>query len=100
MRATTSKTRRPCGSSIPTGSRRCSSPGRGGAVERLDFAAELEKTAYQRWFACLFETFVAALDAGDAGTRFLDDIGRVASVVEHAYAAARSGATVAIPDGV
>src|SRR6266516_871283 len=73
---------------------------RGGAVERLDFAAELEKTAYQRWFACLFETFVAALDAGDAGTRFLDDIGRVASVVEHAYAAARSGATVAIPDGV
>ena len=73
---------------------------RGGAVERLDFAAELEKTAYQRWFACLFETFVAALDTGDAGTRFLDDIGRVASVVEHAYAAARSGATVAIPDGV
>src|SRR2546423_1924491 len=73
---------------------------RDGAVERLDFAAELEKTAYHRWFACLFETFVAALDSGDAGTRFLDDIGRVASVVEHAYAAARSGATVAIPDGV
>jgi len=73
---------------------------RDGAVERLDFAAELEKTAYHRWFACLFETFVATLDAGDAGARFLDDIGRVASVVEHAYAAARSGATVAIPDGV
>ena len=73
---------------------------RGGAVERLDFAAELDKTAYHRWFACLFETFVAALDAGDAGTRFLDDVGRVASVVEHAYAAARSGATVAIPGGV
>lgn len=73
---------------------------RGGAVERLDFAAELEKTAYPRWFACLFETFIATLDAGDAGTRFLDDIGRVASVVEHAYAAAASGATVAIPGGV
>jgi predicted dehydrogenase len=73
---------------------------RGGAVERLDFTAELEKTAYHRWFACLFETFVAALDAGDAGARFLDDISRVANVVEHAYAAARSGATVAIPDGV
>ena len=73
---------------------------RGGAVERLDFAAELDKTAYHRWFACLFEAFVAALDSGDAGTRFLDDIARVASVVEHAYAAARSGATVAIPDGV
>src|SRR5437868_6018870 len=73
---------------------------RGGAVERLDFAAELDKTAYHRWFACLFEAFVAALDSGDAGTRFLDDIARVASVVEHAYAAARSGATAAIPDGV
>src|SRR5438270_738649 len=73
---------------------------RGGAVERLDFAAELDKTAYHRWFACLFEAFVAALDSGDAGTRFLDDIARVASVVEHAYAAARSGATVTIPDGV
>jgi len=73
---------------------------RDGAVERLDFAAELEKTAYHRWFACLFEVFVATLDSGDAGIRFLDDIGRVASVVEHAYAAAKSGATVAIPDGV
>jgi len=73
---------------------------RAGAVERLDFAAELQKTAYERWFACLFEAFVAALDAGDAGTRFLDDIGRVAGVVEHAYAAARSGATVAVPGGV
>src|SRR5207248_1971377 len=61
---------------------------RDGAVERLDFAAELEKTAYHRWFACLFETFVATLDSGDAGTRFLDDIGRVASVVEHACAIA------------
>src|ERR1051326_1072836 len=67
---------------------------------RLGFGAELEKAASQRWFAGLFETFVAALDAGDAGTRFLDDIRRVASVVEHAYAAGRSGATVAIPDGV
>jgi predicted dehydrogenase len=73
---------------------------RGGTVERLDFAAELEKTAYHRWFACLFEAFVATLDAGDDGAHFLDDIGRVASVVEHAYAAARNGATVAIPVGV
>src|SRR5207245_1826651 len=30
---------------------------------------------------------------------FLEDIRRVASVVEHAYVAARSGTTVAIPDG-
>jgi hypothetical protein len=30
---------------------------------------------------------------------FLEDIARVASVVEHAYAAARSGSSVAIPGG-
>jgi len=71
--------------------------GRGGAIERLDFAAELEKTAYARWFACLFESFIAALDQRDAGGTFLADIERVASVVEHAYAAARSGATVPLP---
>jgi predicted dehydrogenase len=75
---------------------------RAGAVERLDFSVELEKTAYHRWFACLFETFVAALDRGDpraAAGPFLEDIRRVASVVEHAYAAARSGTTVPIPVG-
>jgi predicted dehydrogenase len=74
---------------------------RGGQVERHDFSAELEKTAYHRWFACLFEAFVAALDRGDATTAghpFLEDIRRVAGVVEDAYAAARTGRTVAIPD--
>jgi predicted dehydrogenase len=74
---------------------------RAGGTERLDFSAELEKTAYHRWFACLFEAFVAALDRADpaaVGRPLLADIRRVASVVEHAYAAARSGATVAIPD--
>jgi predicted dehydrogenase len=74
----------------------------GGQGERLDYSAELEKTAYHRWFAGLFATFVAALDRDDprpAARPFLEDIARVASVVEHAYAAARSGATVAIPGG-
>ncbi|HYL56560.1 MAG TPA: Gfo/Idh/MocA family oxidoreductase [Gemmatimonadales bacterium] len=74
---------------------------RGGQVERHDFSAELEKTAYHRWFACLFEAFVAALDRGNAvtaGRPFLEDIRRVAGVVEDAYAAARTGRTVAIPD--
>ncbi|HZI21004.1 MAG TPA: Gfo/Idh/MocA family oxidoreductase [Gemmatimonadales bacterium] len=74
---------------------------RGGQVERHDFSAELEKTAYHRWFACLFEAFVAALDRGDAttaGRPFLEDIRRVAGVVEDAYTAARTGRTVAIPD--
>lgn len=70
-----------------------------GSVERLDFAAELEKTAYHRWFACLFEGFVAALDRRDDGAPFLADIARVATVVEHAYAAARSGTTVVLSDG-
>jgi predicted dehydrogenase len=72
---------------------------RAGTVERFDYSAELEKTAYHRWFTGLFEGFVAALDHGAAAaaTPFLDDIRRVASVVEHAYAAARSGTTVAIP---
>jgi len=40
---------------------------RAGTVERLDYSAELEKTAYHRWFAGLFEGFVAALDRGDPG---------------------------------
>ncbi|HYL20830.1 MAG TPA: Gfo/Idh/MocA family oxidoreductase [Gemmatimonadales bacterium] len=76
---------------------------RGGDVERHDFAAELEKTAYHRWFACLFEAFVAALDRDDATAvtgPFVEDIRRVAGVVEDAYVAARTGRTVAIPGGV
>ncbi len=75
---------------------------RAGVVERHDVSAEVGKTAYHRWFAALFEAFVVALDRGEPGSAqrpFLDDIGRVASVVEQAYAAARSGSTVAIPGG-
>ena len=72
---------------------------RAGVVERFDYSAELEKSAYHRWFTGLFEGFVAALDHGAAAAAapFLEDIRRVASVVEHAYTAARSGTTVAIP---
>lgn len=75
---------------------------RGGALERRDCAQELEKTAYHRWFAGLFEAFVAALDRNDpasAATAFLDDIRDVAVVIEHAYEAAQSGRTVAIRGG-
>jgi len=77
---------------------------RAGKVERHDFSAELEKSAYHRWFACLFEAFVAALDRGATGdpagaaAPYLADIRRVAAVVEHAYEAARTGCKVAIPD--
>jgi predicted dehydrogenase len=71
-------------------------------VERHDCAAELEKSAYHRWFACLFQSFVMALDRGEpaaAAAPYLDDIWRVACVVEHAYESARTGCKVAIPDG-
>ncbi|HEY6209913.1 MAG TPA: Gfo/Idh/MocA family oxidoreductase [Gemmatimonadales bacterium] len=72
---------------------------RRGLVERLDVSAELDKSAYQRWFAGLFASFVAALDHGAARDPYLEDIRRVASVVEHAYEAARTGCKVAISDG-
>src|SRR3989441_768907 len=75
---------------------------RAGAVERLDFSGGVAKTAYHPWVTGLFEGFVAGLDRGDPGAAagpFLEDIRRVASVVEHAYVAARNGATVAIPSG-
>ncbi len=74
---------------------------RAGGVERQDCSAELEKAAYHRWFASLFEAFVAALDRRDpaaAAAPLLADIRRVACVVEHAYEAARTGCKVAIPD--
>ena len=76
---------------------------RDGTLERYDYSAELDKTAYQRWFAGLFESFVASLDRGDparAAVPYIDDIRRVATVVEHAYQAAQRGCRVAIPDGV
>ena len=74
---------------------------REGTLERHDFSAELDKAAYYRWFACLFESFIASLDRGDpirAAAPYLDDIRRVATVVEHAYEAANTGCRVAIPD--
>ena len=42
---------------------------------------------------------MAALDHGAAPDPYLEDIRRVASVVEHAYEAARTGCKVAISDG-
>jgi len=74
---------------------------REGTLERHDFSAELDKAAYHRWFACLFESFIASLDQADpvrAAAPYLDDIRRVAAVVEHAYQAATTGCRVAIPD--
>jgi predicted dehydrogenase len=61
---------------------------RDGRVERFDFTSELDKASYWRWFACLFQEFVAAMDRGD-GERELQDIAQVAAVLEQAYAASR-----------
>ncbi|HUL03689.1 MAG TPA: Gfo/Idh/MocA family oxidoreductase [Gemmatimonadales bacterium] len=74
--------------------------GAGGRTERLDFSRELDKASYWRWFACLFQDFVAALDGRDASP-FLDDVARVAGVLERAYESARPAAAelpVAAPE--
>jgi predicted dehydrogenase len=66
-------------------------------TEHLDVTAQLDKAAYPGWFARLFVEFAAALDDG-AAPRALQDIHNVASVLESAYAAARSGRRVVFPD--
>ena len=63
---------------------------RAGGVERRDVTAALQKSAYPGWFGGLFARFVAALDRGVAD-EYLDDIRRVAAVLEAAYEAAATG---------
>lgn len=58
-----------------------------GRAETLDFAAQLDKSAYTAWFAELFTAFADALDQGDADP-YLADIRRVAELLEAAYQAA------------
>lgn len=68
-----------------------------GRVETQDVSRELDKAAYAGWFARLFEEFVAVLDAGAgsaAAERALDDVVRVATVLEAAYQSAARGAAV------
>jgi len=64
-------------------------------VERVDVSRELDKRIYHRWFARLFDGFVAAVDQAD-GKAYLDDIERVAVVLETAYASAAAGRTLAL----
>lgn len=66
---------------------------RRGETERLDFTTELDKSAYQRWFAALFRSFLAALDAGESDAS-LQDIEQVAAVLELAYEASQTGTRV------
>ncbi|HYS21899.1 MAG TPA: Gfo/Idh/MocA family oxidoreductase [Gemmatimonadales bacterium] len=63
---------------------------RGGRVERRDVATSLQKSAYPAWFGALFAGFVDALDRG-AADEYLQDIRRVAAVLEAAYEAAATG---------
>ena len=67
----------------------------GQPAEDHDFTAQLDKRSYPGWFAALFRDFANAMDRGDAPDA-LADLVRVARVLEAAYAAARSGARVAL----
>lgn len=70
---------------------------RQGVVETLDCSRELDKQAYEQWFADLFTHFADTLDAG-ASSALADaarqDIIRIASVLEAAYHSAESGLAV------
>jgi predicted dehydrogenase len=68
---------------------------RGGTVETHDFTVALDKQSYAGWFAALFGTFADAIDRGTA-PEALADVGRVAAVLEAAFAAAASGCRVAV----
>ena len=63
---------------------------RDGDVESFDYSAQLDKSAYPAWFAGLFNAFADAMDASELESS-LRDIGNVASVLEGAYEAARTG---------
>jgi len=69
---------------------------RDGRVDRYDFTRELDKASYWRWFACLFQDFIAAMDRRD-GEPFLQDIANVAGVLELAYEASGSAGQVPTP---
>lgn len=64
-------------------------------TESIDFSAELDKAAYYRWFAALFHRFADAMDTGDAEAG-LEDIMRVATLLETAYASAGEGCRVPV----
>ena len=72
---------------------------RDGAVESQDVSRELDKAAYAGWFAELFEDFVGVLDAGAGSARAeraLDDVVRVATILEAAYESAARGGAVRV----
>jgi predicted dehydrogenase len=64
--------------------------------QRLDLSTQLAKSAYPGWFAQLFQSFVAALDAGGPAP-FEGEVARVAELIETIYAACESGRKLTLP---
>lgn len=60
----------------------------------IDFAPELGKSSYFRWFASLFHQFGDRSERGD-GIPPLEDIARVTRVLEAVYGAHANGCRVA-----
>jgi len=60
-----------------------------------DYTVQLDKRSYATWFTALFATFADAMDRGTDRTA-LEDIARVASLLDAAYTAARTGSRVTI----
>jgi predicted dehydrogenase len=70
---------------------------RGAQVERRDVAAATSKAAYHEWFADLFASFARAMDNGVRAEAIVD-IRKVATVLELAYTAARTGSMQRFPE--
>jgi predicted dehydrogenase len=70
---------------------------RGAQVERRDVAAATSKAAYHEWFAELFASFARAMDDG-VRAEAIADIRKVATVLELAYTAARTGCKQRFPE--
>lgn len=66
---------------------------REGITERFDYSAELRKESYATWFADLFATFADTMNAGDLEP--LNDIARVASILDLAYSSPGDGVALA-----
>jgi hypothetical protein len=66
-------------------------------VERRDVAAATSKAAYHEWFGELFASFARAMDNG-VRAEAIADIRKVATVLELAYTAARTGSMQRFPE--
>jgi len=66
---------------------------RDGTTEQFDHSAELRKDSYRAWFADLFAAFADTMDAGDPEP--MNDIARVAKVLDLAYSSRGDGVALA-----